>query len=243
MQKVPLYRLFPNVLTLLALCLGITSINYTFQGKFELSIIMILVAALMDGLDGSAARLLKSSSEFGAQLDSLADLVSFGVAPALLLYQWQLSSLGTLGWFIILIYSSCIAIRLARYNVEAYLAKDKNKNLNYFYGLSSPCAALLVLSPLVATFQLLESFYLPKLLALYLLIISLLAVSRIPTFSTKSFKISKEQITLILALFVIIITGLLLMPWIILPIFALLYFLSLPLSWFIYREKKILKND
>jgi CDP-diacylglycerol--serine O-phosphatidyltransferase len=234
MKKVPFYRIFPSLITLLSLCLGMTSIRYALDEKFEMAITMVMTAAFLDGIDGSAARLLKSSSNLGAQLDSLADLVNFGVAPAFLIYFWQMQSLGGLGWAIVLIYTSCTALRLARYNAEVHDVTNQ-----YFQGISSPCGALLVLAPLISTFELVpEDSYGITELSLYIIFIALMMVSRIPTLSSKAFKIERTQVTFVIALASLLLTSIFLLPWTIIPIIALLYLGSIPFSWFYYRGRK-----
>lgn len=247
-KKVPFYKLFPSIITMLALCMGMTAIKYTFEGNLEMAVIMVLIACFMDGVDGSAARLLKSSSEFGAQLDSLADLVSFGVTPAIIIYHWQLKFLGGLGWVIALIYASCTALRLARYNVESAKNELSNttqkvKKNKYFYGISSPCGAILALSPLITTFQIFTTnVFHVLMIALYIMCISLMMVSRIPTISTKAFKIEKHNITFIMAILAILTAAVFLMPWIVIPILAILYIVSIPFTWFHYTRGPLFKS-
>ncbi len=230
---------------MLALCMGMTAIKYTFEGNLEMAVVMVLIACFMDGVDGSAARLLKSSSDFGAQLDSLADLVSFGVTPAIIIYHWKLSTLSVFGWVIALIYASCTALRLARYNVEsAGFSSEKTNNVTkikkntYFEGISSPCGAILVLTPLICTFHIVnKSSFNVFIICLYMLFIALMMVSRIPTISTKAFKIEKHNVTFIMAILAIFTAAIFLMPWTIIPIFSLLYLFSIPISWFHYTKK------
>ena len=239
-KKIPLYKLFPSIITILALCMGITSIKYTFEGNFEMAIIMVLVACVMDGLDGPSARFLKSSSDFGAQLDSLCDLVNFGVAPAIIIYNWGLYKIGGLGWIIVLIYASCTALRLARYNVENAVQQGKIKHNTYFYGISSPCAAILALSPLISTFQLLkvESLH-PFIIGCFILFIGLMMVSRIPTISTKGLSIKRRNIPFVMSLFAIFIASIFLMPWKIIPLLSIMYIISIPLTWYHYKRKPL----
>ncbi len=132
-RVVPFYKLFPSVITVLALCMGITAVRYALDGKFEIAAGLIIIAGIMDGLDGKIARLLKSTSEFGAQLDSLADIVSFGVAPGLVTYLWILHDIPAkgIGWLVVLIYISCAALRLARFNVQEVVGSEKNKTAQY----------------------------------------------------------------------------------------------------------------
>jgi CDP-diacylglycerol--serine O-phosphatidyltransferase len=243
-KKIPLYKLFPSVITILALCMGITAIKYTFENNFEMAVIMVLVACVMDGLDGPSARFLKSASDFGAQLDSLCDLVNFGVAPAIIIYNWELYKIRGLGWVIVLIYASCTALRLARYNVEIdNTLQGKNKQNNtYFHGISSPCAAILALSPLISTFQLfqVESFNL-FILGCFILFIALMMVSRIPTISTKAFAIKKRDIPFVMALFAILIASIFLMPWTLIPVLSIIYMISIPCTWYYYKKKPLCK--
>lgn len=239
-KKIPLYKLFPSIITILALCMGVTAIKYTFEKNFEMAVIMVLIACIMDGLDGPSARFLKSASDFGAQLDSLCDMVNFGVAPAIILYNWILYKIGGLGWGIILIYVSCTALRLARYNVESTLQQGKMKPNTYFRGISSPCAAILVLSPLISTFQLcrvesINGFALGG----FILFIAFMMVSRIPTISTKGFVIKKRDIPFIMAIFAIFIALIFLMPWHIIPILSMIYILSIPFTWYHYMKRPL----
>lgn len=218
--------------------MGMTAIKYTFEGNLEMATIMVLLACFMDGIDGSAARLLKSSSALGAQLDSLADLVNFGVTPAIIIFHWQLIALGWLGWCIVLIYTICTALRLARYNVESTV-ENSIKSTKFFTGVASPCAAILVLTPLISTFKILQNYrFNIAIICFYMIFISLMMVSRIPTISTKSFKIEKHNITFIIAILAIVVSAIFSMPWIIIPMIGCVYIMSIPFSWFYYREKK-----
>lgn len=243
-KKVPLYRLFPSIITLAALCMGLTAIKYVFEGNFEMAVIMVLVACVMDGLDGPSARLLKSSSDFGAQLDSLCDLVNFGVAPAIIMYKWKTYELGRLGWAISLVYGSCTALRLARYNVES-TSPGQNKFQNYFHGISSPCAAILVLSPLMTTFQLLDLNFFPSIIGCFILFIALMMVSRIPTISTKAFKIKKKDIPFVMAICAIFVAAIFFMPWKVIPLLSILYLISIPFTWYHFTRRPLFrsKND
>jgi CDP-diacylglycerol--serine O-phosphatidyltransferase len=241
-KKIPLYKLFPSIITILALCMGITAIKYTFERNFEMAVIMVLVACIMDGLDGPSARFLKSASDFGAQLDSLCDLVNFGVAPAIIIYNWILYEIGGLGWVIVLIYTSCTALRLARYNVESTLQEGKVKQNIYFHGISSPCAAILALSPLIATFELLKVKYINIfLLSGFIIFIALMMVSRIPTISTKGFSIKKRDIPFVMGVFAILVASIFLMPWQLIPILSIIYIISIPFTWYHYKKRPLCK--
>ena len=139
--------LLPNMLTLIGVCIGLTSIRFALDGRFELAIIAIMFAALIDGLDGRIARLIKGTSKVGKELDSLTDVISFGVAPAFIMYFWTLSSLGKIGWLISLIYVVCVALRLARFNIST--GSEVSWKDNFFQGVPSPAGGILVLTPLI----------------------------------------------------------------------------------------------
>ena len=146
--------ILPNMLTLIGVCIGLTSIRFALDEKFEFAIIAILFAALFDWLDGRIARLIKGTSEVGKELDSLADVISFGVAPAFIMYFWTLSSLGKFGWLVCLIYVSCVALRLARFNVNSN--QEPSWRDNFFEGVPSPAGGILVLTPLIFSLSELE---------------------------------------------------------------------------------------
>ena len=179
--------LLPNILTLGGVCLGISSIKFSIDGNFSLAVTLILLAAILDALDGRIARLIKGTSEFGKELDSLTDFVSFGIAPVLILYFWELNVYGKLGWAIALIYSVCCVLRLARFNLTKNESQQVWKN-NFFEGVPSPAGGLLILTPLIYE---LSSFNLNiniKIFTPYLTIfIAILLVSKIPTLSLKKY--------------------------------------------------------
>ena len=148
--------ILPNMLTLIGVCIGLSSIRFALDGKFEFAIIAIIIAAIIDGLDGRIARLIKGTSKVGKELDSLTDVISFGVAPAFIMYFWTLSELGRLGWLISLIYVICVALRLARFNVNSE-AEPSWKD-NFFEGIPSPAGGVLVLMPLIYSFSEIQFF-------------------------------------------------------------------------------------
>src|SRR5579863_8518097 len=183
-QELSVNRLVPNVLTMLALCAGMTAIRFALNGNFQAAVASILVAAVLDGLDGRVARLLKATSTFGAELDSLSDFVSFGVAPAAVLYLWTMSALHSVGWAIVLFYAVCCALRLARFNTQ--LSVEPAPPPGYFTGVPAPGGAGIVLMPMYASFEwgdwIARSPYLG---AVWIAGIALLMVSRLPTLSLK----------------------------------------------------------
>ena len=190
--------LLPNILTLGGVCLGISSIKFSIDGNFSLSVTLILLAAILDALDGRIARLIKGTSEFGKELDSLTDFVSFGIAPVFILYFWELNSYGKLGWAIALIYSVCCVLRLARFNLTKHDNNQEWKN-NFFEGIPSPAGGLIILIPLIYElsnfdFDLNLRFVTPYLT----LFIALLLVSKIPTPSLKKISISSKTTVFLL---------------------------------------------
>jgi CDP-diacylglycerol---serine O-phosphatidyltransferase len=237
-RAIPIRILVPNVITLLALCAGLTAIRLAVENKLELALAAIVFAAVLDGIDGRIARLLKGTSRFGAELDSLADFVNFGVAPALILYFWVLRDLHSLGWIAALAYAICAGLRLARFNV---MLENPGPTwaANYFVGVPAPAGAILVLLPIYLSFLGLPFFTLmPFLVFLYTLSIAFLMVSRLPVFSGKKLgtRVSPDMVLPIFVLVVLFFSLLLSYPWEVLTICTLLYLASLPLGWLSYRE-------
>jgi CDP-diacylglycerol--serine O-phosphatidyltransferase len=187
-------RLIPNILTLLALCAGMTAIRFALTGNFQAAVYAIIVAGILDGLDGRIARLLKATSHFGAELDSLSDFISFGVAPATVLYLWTMSGLQSFGWAIVLFYAVCCALRLARFNTQMS-AEPAPHLAGYFTGVPAPAGAMLVIMPMLASFEFGDWIARsPYLNVFWITGIALLMVSRIPTLSAKRFHIPPHQV-------------------------------------------------
>ncbi|MFQ3307619.1 MAG: CDP-diacylglycerol--serine O-phosphatidyltransferase [Candidatus Midichloriaceae bacterium] len=223
---VPFQKLIPSIITVAAMCLGITAIRYSLDGKFNIAVALIIIAAFLDGIDGRIARLLNASSQFGAQLDSLADLCNFGVAPGITIYLWSLKDIPFkgIGWSFVLFFITCSALRLARFNAQA-LMKKESVNMNYFTGLPMPIAGVLLLIPMVFTFDLLKEkdFLSYWGIAIYVVVIGLLMISKIPIYSAKKLHVSKEKIPFILIIIGLLFSFLILEPWIVLPFVGLLY--------------------
>jgi CDP-diacylglycerol--serine O-phosphatidyltransferase len=241
-NSIHLYKLVPNMFTILALCLGITSVRYGMDSKFVTAASLILIAGFFDGIDGRMARLLNCSSSFGAQLDSLADIVSFGVSPSLLMYFWSLHSVPYkgVGWTVVLVYIACSALRLARFNVQQ---EDPSSNIigKYFFtGIPIPAAAGLSLMPMIITFEITDWVMPSWAVCVYILIIGFMMVSNIPTFSMKKISVNRSYVTWLLLAAGMIIAFVILDPWTALPIISLLYCLSIPCS-IVYHKKMILK--
>ncbi len=187
--------LLPNILTLGGVCLGISSIKFSIDGNFSLAVTLILFAAILDALDGRIARLIKGTSEFGKELDSLTDFVSFGIAPVFILYFWELNNYGKLGWALSLIYSVCCVLRLARFNLTKVDNEQEWKN-NFFEGIPSPAGGLIILTPLIYELSDLNFNFNVKSLTPYLTIfIALLLVSKVPTLSLKKFLFHQELLS------------------------------------------------
>jgi CDP-diacylglycerol--serine O-phosphatidyltransferase len=237
-EKKNVRMILPNMLTLIGVCIGLTSIRFSFNGQFDLAIIAIIFAALIDGLDGRIARLIKGTSKVGKELDSLTDMISFGVAPAFIMYFWTLSSLGRLGWLICLIYVICVALRLARFNINSN--QEPSWRDNFFEGVPSPAGGILVLTPLVIS---MTNFDLIKIdnniiAPIFFIVTSLLLISKFPTYSFKKIVIQR-QTTIFLLFGIILFFGFILIyPFIAISISAIIYLLMLPISYFHYNKLK-----
>ena len=229
--------LLPNILTLGGVCLGISSIKFSIDGNYSLAVIFILLAAILDTLDGRIARLIKGTSEFGKELDSLTDFVSFGIAPVFILYFWELYKYGKLGWAITLIYSVCCVLRLARFNLTKIDEKQIWKS-NFFEGVPSPAGGLLILMPLI--FELADlklDFNIKTVTPYFTFLVAFLLVSKFPTLSLKKISISPKSTAFILLGIGIIFISLLYFTFETLLVFGLFYLISIPASYFIYQKQ------
>ncbi len=236
--------ILPNTLTLIGVCIGLTSINFALNGNYKLSIIAILLAAIIDGLDGRIARLIKGTSRVGKELDSLTDVISFGVAPAFIMYFWQLNSLGKVGWLISLIYVVCVALRLARFNINT--GGESSWKDNFFEGVPSPAGGILVLSPLIyesSGFDLFNLNY-QAITPIIFIIISILLISKMPTYSFKKIVVPRST-TIFLLFSVVLLFGLLLIfPFKALIIGCIFYLFLIPASAIHFLKlKKDYKNE
>ena len=237
--KVPISRLFPNMVTLMAICFGMTAVRYALKEQWEIATAFIIISGFLDIIDGRLARFLKATSNFGAQLDSLADFVNFGIAPAIVLYLWTLKHIEIkgLGWGLVLFYSICSAIRLARFNSDLVDLNRPAWKDGFFTGVPAPAGAYLAMIPLMLSFNFDVLKYIhPIAIGLYLAVIGSLMASRIPTFATKKIIIKKEQISLVLVLAGLFIGAIIIEPWITLPLFGIVYLCSFPLSVISYRK-------
>ena len=236
--------ILPNAITLIGVCIGLSSIKFAIDGKFAIAIIAIMFAGLMDALDGRIARLIKGTSKMGKELDSLGDVISFGVAPALIMYFWNLQYLDKLGWFVCLIYVVCVALRLARFNVNT--EEEISWKDNFFEGLPSPAGGILVLMPLIISFSGLEKFLFKinydLLVPTLFIIISILLISTIPTYSFKKIVIPRTMTKFLLFGIVLFFGALLVYTFKILAVSSLIYIFLIPISYFHYKKIKKEKN-
>ena len=237
-SQLPVRTLVPNSLTVLALCAGLTAIRFAIEGRFEAAVAAIIIASVFDALDGRIARMLRGSTRFGAELDSLTDFVNFGVAPVVILYLWSLGEIGGLGWIAVLGFSVCCALRLARFNVAL---EDPDKPVwagNYFVGVPSPAAAGLVMMPLYLSFVGVEWVKeTPLLIAALVLVIAFLMVSQIPTFSGKrmGLRIRRDMVLPVLLLVGMSAAVILNFPWIAFTGLGAIYLASIPIAVLRYR--------
>lgn len=241
-KQLPLVKLLPNTITLLALCSGLTAIKMAFMGNFERAVLCVVIAAILDVLDGRFARMLNAQSKMGANLDSLCDFLNFGFVPVFIMYLWGFKDIHILGWGAVLITTVCTCIRLARFNVQEDDRSTDGVKSHFFSGIPSPAGGLLILAPLTLTFDVLNSPIIlePNILTIYTIIIALLMASTIPTLSTKKIKIKHSMVTPAMVAIGIFLVFSFLYGWLAMLLACSAYLLSIPLSFFKY--KKMLKH-
>ncbi|MFN4202787.1 MAG: CDP-diacylglycerol--serine O-phosphatidyltransferase [Tabrizicola sp.] len=223
-RQLLLLKLLPNLVSILALCSGLTAIRYAISGNYTLAVLLIGVAAALDGLDGRLARMLKSESAIGAELDSLCDFVNFGVTPALVLYLWGLKPETSLGWIAVLVYVVCCMLRLARFNVGSKAPVGEAAEKTSFIGVPSPAGAMLVLSPLYLSLATDRALQVPPVVvAAWMVAIGALMISRVRTPSLKRITISAEHARYALVGAVVVVAALLTYPWVTLLTLCLVY--------------------
>ena len=236
--------ILPNAITLIGVCIGLTSIKFAIDGKFAIAIIAILFAGLMDALDGRIARLIKGTSKMGKELDSLGDVISFGVAPALIMYFWNLQFLDKLGWFICLIYVVCVALRLARFNINS--EDSPSWKDNFFEGMPSPAGGIVVLMPLIFSFSGLGEYFFiinyDVVVPTFFIVVSILLISTVPTYSFKKIVIQRSMTKFLLFGLVLFFGALLVFTFKTLALGSLLYLCLIPVSYFHYKKLKKEKN-
>jgi CDP-diacylglycerol--serine O-phosphatidyltransferase len=235
--------ILPNMLTLIGVCIGLTSIRFALSGEFHLAVIAIIFAALIDGLDGRIARLIKGTSKVGKELDSLTDMISFGVAPAFIMYFWKLNTFGRFGWLLCLIYVICVALRLARFNVNSN--QEPSWKDNFFEGVPSPAGGILVLTPLIVSLSGFNNIQLnyDLIVPAFFIATSVLLISKFPTYSFKKIVIPRKA-TIFLLFGIVLFFGLLLIyPFTIISISAGIYLILLPICFFHFQKIKKENND
>jgi CDP-diacylglycerol--serine O-phosphatidyltransferase len=245
MQRLPMSRfrdqsfnrLIPNILTLLALCAGMTSIRLGLIGHWELAVVAIALAAVLDSLDGRIARLLGSSSKFGAELDSLSDVIGFGVAPALLLYLWSMRDASGVGWAISLMFAVCCSLRLARFNTKLENTDLPSWTGRFFVGVPAPAAAGLALTPMMASFAFgFDWVARPYLVGPVMVAVAALMVSRIPTYSFKRLRVPPRSVLPTMLAIGMLIVLVISIPWVTFLAIAGAYLLSIPVAMLSYRR-------
>ncbi len=245
---ISLHYIIPNFITLVSVAFGVSAIRLAFNGEFQMAVVFIFASAFFDAMDGRMARLLKSTTRFGAELDSLADFVAFGVAPAFIFYLWQLHQLGNLGWAISILFLSCSALRLARFNVS--VDNRPPFAVNFFQGVPAPMGAILGLLPVMLQLSDWEITLPPLVTAIWAVVVAGLMVSSIPTFAVKKIKIPLRFAGIILAVFVLFIGLLLHFKWEFVVIITIIYVVFIPFSILHYiklanlpENSKLLKNE
>lgn len=245
LKPVPFTKLLPNVVTLVGLIIGVSSIRFALDSAWEKAVYCILIATVIDGLDGRVARMLNATSHFGAELDSLCDFINFGLCPAMLLYLWsfQQYEYKVISWASIMLFVVCMAIRLARFNTAIVETDKKTKeDPRFFTGVPAPCGAILALIPMILDFDvtaMVSEFSVRNYtlcINLYIVIIALLLASRLPTVSLKNIQIRPEYLSLSMIISAIVIIVAVIYPWYTLPSAAIIYILSIPICMY-YAQK------
>jgi CDP-diacylglycerol--serine O-phosphatidyltransferase len=247
-KPIPFVRLLPSLVTLIGLTIGMSAIRFALESRWEASVACIMVAILMDALDGRVARMLNATSIFGAELDSLSDMANFGIAPALIVYVWSFQNIEykLFAWSAVLLFIVCMAIRLARFNTGIYDAKQEQKLKDFFLGVTAPAGAVLMLMPLMLDFDLSTTLEFnirshTLLITFYQIIIALLLPSRLPTFSMKNVAVKPEYIWIYLLVGGVFITSLFVYTWYVAPFIGVLYLCTIPVSY--VMAKKINSNE
>ena len=231
MKKLTLRSLIPNLFTFISLTLGLTAIKFAIDEKWQISVSLIVFASFLDNIDGKLARLLKTNSDFGVELDSLSDFISFGIAPAIVVYLWSKSLFMESSWAVVIFYAICSSSRLAKFNLSNFEGKNDLKKIKFFSGVSTPAAAGLTLLPLMFFFR----FDTPLeanefIMKFYLFIPAVLMITNIPTYSLKGIKFEKKIISLLIILLASFLSLLLTDFWLAMIILIIVYFLSIPFA-------------
>ena len=233
--------ILPSVLTLIGVCLGITSIKFAMDGNFGFAVLFIIVAAILDGLDGRVARMIKGTSDFGKELDSLTDFVSFGIAPVFVIYFWELNQFGKVGWLLVLLFSVCCVLRLARFNLTKFDTNEEWK-MNFFQGIPSPAGGCIILFPIMYDLSLFSNYYkISNLSPFIVLLSSVLLISKVPTFSFKKIVVQRQTTLFLLLGFALFFVSITQFTYETLAVCCVIYITLIPVSIYNYRSK--LKNS
>lgn len=239
LKDLPFNRILPNILTMLALCAGLTAMRFALDERWEASVGSLVVAAILDALDGRIARMLRGTSKFGAELDSLSDFIGFGVAPAFILYLWTMREAGPLGWVLVLLFSICCALRLARFNTNLDEPDPPAWEKNFFVGMPTPGGAGVVLLPMIISFQVGDGFFRqPYVVAVFLVVVAFFLVSRVPTYSFKNMRVALRFVLFTLLGFGLFAALAVSAPWLALTLFTCAYLSTLPFSYRSYQARK-----
>ncbi|MDP6805881.1 MAG: CDP-diacylglycerol--serine O-phosphatidyltransferase [Rhodospirillales bacterium] len=239
LRGLPFNRMIPNILTLLALCAGLSAVRFGLQERWEHAVLAVLVAAILDGLDGRIARILKGASKFGAELDSLSDFICFGVAPSVLLYLWTMRGFDRFGWVLVLLFSVCCALRLARFNTRLDEPDQPAWMVNYFSGVPSPMGAGLVLAPMILSFEFgTDAFKNPIVVSAAIIIVSALLVSPIPTYSFTKMRVPHRWVLPVMLVVGLFAAALVSAPWSTMSACLAIYVATIPFSIRSYRRLK-----
>lgn len=243
-REIPLRMVLPNLITVLAICAGLSAIRLAFQDRFESAVVMVLLAAFLDGIDGRLARMLKATSRFGAQMDSLADIVNFGVVPALVLYAYLLDKAGSFGWIATMLFAIAMGLRLARFNVLDEDLERPAWQAEYFVGVPAPIGAIMLMLPMYLGFLGLEGTRTVAYVAtVFAILVAFLLVSRVPVYSGKKLSIRREHllpVMLAAVFYVLLLTG---YPWQTLTASVVGYLLFLPLSASAYARRSRIETE
>ncbi len=236
-KELPFNRMIPNILTLLALSAGMTAMRFAIQERWEDAVLAITVAAILDALDGRVARVLKGASKFGAELDSLADFINFGVSPAMMMYLWTMNDAGRVGWILVLVFAICCVLRLARFNTNLDLPEMPTWAYNYFNGIPAPAGAGLVLFPMILSFQFGDYIFRnPWFAGPLMLVVGGLLVSRIPTYAFKKFKVPHPWVLPTMLFVGLLAAFAISVPWFTLSMVMAVYLISIPFSVRSYKR-------
>lgn len=236
LKELSFNKMIPNILTMLALCAGLTALRYGLEEKWEAAVVSLMIAAVLDALDGRLARALQGTSKFGAELDSLSDFIGFGVAPAMLLYLWTMKDAGPVGWVLVLLFSVCCALRLARFNTDIDGPDLPTWTQNFFTGVPAPAGAGLVLLPMVLSFQIEAEFIRkPFVVAIFIIAVSGLLVSQLPTFSFKKLRVQHRFVLWTMLMVGLLAALIVSAPFLTLTLILVVYIFTFPLSLRSYK--------